>query len=87
VLSKRERTAVTERDRATADVLPSGLTERQREALEAAYRAGYFDWPRETTAEEVAETLDIAASTLTAHLRKAEATLLTELFSAESQAD
>jgi hypothetical protein len=87
VLSKRERTAVTDRDRATTDVLPSGLTERQREALEAAYRAGYFDWPRETTAEEVAETLDIAASTLTAHLRKAEATLLTELFSAESRAD
>jgi hypothetical protein len=87
VVSKRERTAVTDRDRATTDVLPSGLTDRQREALEAAYRAGYFDWPRETTAEEVAETLDIAASTLTAHLRKAEATLLTELFSAESRAD
>jgi hypothetical protein len=87
VVSKRERAAVTDRDRATTDVLPSGLTERQREALEAAYRAGYFDWPRETTAEEIAETLDIAASTLTAHLRKAEATLLTELFSTESRGD
>ena len=29
------------------------MTDRQREALEAAFRAGYFDWPRDSTAEEV----------------------------------
>ncbi len=61
--------------------------DRQREAIEAAYRAGYFDWPRESTAEDVAEALDIAAPTLHAHLRKAQATLLAELFDGESVAD
>lgn len=52
------------------------LTDRQREALQVAYRAGYYAWPRESTAEEIAETLDIAPATLHAHLRKAEAGVL-----------
>jgi PAS domain-containing protein len=63
-----------------ADVLPgdalSDLTDRQREALEAAYRAGYFEWPRDSTAEEVAEAMDVSAPTLHSHLRKAERKLL-----------
>jgi len=63
---------------------PSGLldelTDRQREVLETAYRAGYFDWPRASTAQEVARSLDVAAPTLHGHLRKAEQTLLADLF-------
>jgi len=55
------------------------LTDRQREALEAAYRAGYFDWPRESTAEVVAESLDLSPPTLHGHLRKAEAAILSAL--------
>ncbi|MFB6130426.1 MAG: bacterio-opsin activator domain-containing protein [Salinigranum sp.] len=56
------------------------LTDRQREALETAYLSGYFEWPRESTAEEVAGSLDITAPTLHAHLRKAERTLFDSLF-------
>jgi len=56
------------------------LTDRQRETLEIAYRAGYFDWPRESTAEEVAESMGIAAPTLHRHLRKAHDRLLAEFF-------
>lgn len=56
------------------------LTDRQREALEAAYRAGYFEWPRASTAEEIADALGITASTLHGHLRKAEETLIGVLF-------
>jgi len=55
------------------------LTDRQREVLEAAYQAGYFSWPRESTAEEVAESLGLASSTLHAHLRKAETAILSGL--------
>lgn len=55
------------------------LTDRQREVIEAAYRAGYYEWPRESTAEEVAESLGIAGSTFHAHLRKAEAHVLSGL--------
>lgn len=71
-----------ERDLSTiaspASVL-DGLTTRQQDAIEAAYRAGYFAWPRQSTAEEIADSLDIAAPTFHAHLRKAEHHILTAL--------
>jgi PAS domain S-box-containing protein len=80
VVSKQRRTRGAEDEPAlTADSLAS-LTDRQREVLETAYRAGYFNWPRDSNAEEVAETLDIASATLHSHLRKAEDSLLTDLF-------
>ncbi|PSQ47027.1 hypothetical protein BRD19_10630 [Halobacteriales archaeon SW_7_65_23] len=36
--------------------LAAELTERQRSALEAAYHAGFFKWPRETNGEQIAES-------------------------------
>ncbi|HET7323364.1 MAG TPA: histidine kinase N-terminal 7TM domain-containing protein [Halococcus sp.] len=62
-----------------------GLTDRQREVLEAAYRAGYFRWPRDRTAEEVAASIDISSPTLHKHLRRAEERLLDGLFEANSE--
>lgn len=53
------------------------LTERQREALLRAYHAGYFDWPRQSTAGDVAASMDIAETTFHYHLRNALETLLT----------
>ena len=50
----------------------AALTERQRAALSAAFHAGYFEWPRDATAEQVAESLDISGPTLHQHLRKAQ---------------
>jgi hypothetical protein len=61
------------------------LTDRQQEAMEVAFRAGYYQWPRESTATEVAETIGIAPPTLHAHLRKAEQSLLGELFDADAR--
>jgi PAS domain S-box-containing protein len=55
------------------------LTDRQREVLEAAYQAGYFTWPRESTAEDVAEALGLTSATLHGHLRKAELVILSSL--------
>ena len=64
---------------------PSGdsidaLTDRQCEVLEAAYRGGYFRWPRDSTAEEIAESLGISPPTLHKHLRRAQEQLCEELF-------
>ena len=52
--------------------LVADLTDRQRSAVEAAYHAGFFKWPRETTGEQIAESLGIAAPTFHQHLRKAQ---------------
>ncbi|MFP8891718.1 helix-turn-helix domain-containing protein [Natrialbaceae archaeon A-CW2] len=45
-----------------------GLTDRQREVLETAIEMGYFNYPRDANAGEVAEALDIARSTFSEHL-------------------
>jgi PAS domain S-box-containing protein len=60
--------------------LDERLTDRQLTATRAAYRAGYFDWPRASTAEEVADALDITAATLHQHLRKSQKKLLDVFF-------
>lgn len=56
------------------------LTERQREVLTTAHEAGYYEWPRETTGEELAERLDISTPTLHEHLRTAEQKLVALVF-------
>jgi hypothetical protein len=73
-----------ELDRPPADPsAPAGmlaeLTDRQREVLDVLYRAGYFEWPRESTAQDVADRVGIDQSTLQGHLRKAERALVSEL--------
>jgi len=78
--ARHERARPVRRADSISEETLTTLTDRQEEALEAAYRAGYFDWPRESTAEEVADNLGIAAPTLHAHLRKAERELLATVF-------
>lgn len=56
------------------------LTERQHAALRAAYFGGYFDWPRGSTAEEVADAMGVSSPTLHSHLRKGQRELLELLF-------
>jgi HTH-type transcriptional regulator, bacterioopsin transcriptional activator and related proteins len=56
----------------STSVLEDDLTEKQRAALETAYFAGYFDWPRGSTGEEIAERLGISPATFNQHLRTSE---------------
>jgi len=56
------------------------LTPKQATALQTAYARGYYDWPRESSAEELAETLGISAPTLHYRLRKAHDTVMASLF-------
>jgi len=60
------------------------LTPKQRAALSVAFTRGYYDWPRESTAEEIAETMDISSSTFHYHLRRGIRSLLTAFFEQES---
>ena len=56
------------------------ITERQRSVLRAAYLAGYFEWPRGSTAEELAASMGVSSPTLHNHLRKAQQKVLTAFF-------
>ena len=52
------------------------LTDRQEEVIRRALEAGYFEWPRDVTSDELAAELDISRATLLEHMRKAESKLL-----------
>ena len=57
----------------------SMLTDRQRLVFDTAIRLGYYESPRETTHEALAEELDIARSTVAEHLQRIEATVMGSL--------
>jgi len=60
--------------------LRSRLTERQHEVLEAAFEAGYYEWPRRCSGEAVAAELGITSPTFSEHIHAAERKLLTMVF-------
>ena len=64
---------------AAPQLLETHLTDRQREVLQAAFEAGYYEWPRESTGKEVAEALGITSATFSEHIHAAERNLLTAL--------
>lgn len=74
----KERTDLSQQAFGTA--ILDALTDRQQEILQTAYHSGYFEWPRERTGEEVAESLGITQPTFNGHLRAAERKLCSLLF-------
>ncbi|MDG6921778.1 MAG: helix-turn-helix domain-containing protein [Nitrososphaerota archaeon] len=57
----------------------SELTERQKDILLKAYRAGYYSIPRKATLEGLASSFGIDESTVAEHIRKAESILITRV--------
>ncbi|SIR58570.1 bacterio-opsin activator domain-containing protein [Natronorubrum thiooxidans] len=63
--------------------LESSLTDRQLTALRTAYYADYFEWPRNVSGEDLAQSMDISRSTFHQHLRTAQRKFLDELFAGD----
>lgn len=59
------------------------LTDRQQEVLQTTAEAGYYQIPRETTHEEIAEDLGCSMSVVGQHLRRAEAALVSSVVPGE----
>lgn len=55
------------------------VTKRQREALETAYESGYFERPRRSTQEEIADVLGISAAATGNRLRRGTANMVESL--------
>ena len=66
------------------ELLSDRLTDRQLAALEAAYGAGFFNWPRDSSGEALADSLGISPSTYHQHLRKAQQTLMEIVFETDA---
>ncbi|SEW13001.1 PAS domain S-box protein [Halobacterium jilantaiense] len=82
MLRRRQITRVHESPQPLPGQLLDELTDRQRAAVEAAYHAGFFEWPRDASGEEVAASLDVSPPTFHQHLRKAERKLFESLLAA-----
>ncbi|QFU82110.1 bacterio-opsin activator domain-containing protein [Natronorubrum aibiense] len=62
------------------DVVDDALTDRQLAVLDAAYFGGYFDTPRASTGDELADRFGVTRQTFNQHLRKAQRTVFQHLF-------
>ncbi len=82
LVGKREAERTVQTAHEFREGLEDRLTDRQESALRAAYFGGYYDWPRESTAEEVADAMGVSSPTLHNHLRKGQHELLRTFFDA-----
>jgi sulfur carrier protein ThiS len=85
LLAKREREKPVETKVGLRESLSELLTQKQESALRVAYLGGYFEWPRGSTAEELAESMDVSSPTLHNHLRNAQQKLLTVFFDSDDE--
>ena len=80
IVSFQQRDREHETRQEFAARLESDLTERQFAALQRAYLSGYFEWPRPTTGEELAQSMGVSRPTFHEHLRTAESKLCQAFF-------
>lgn len=82
-LSRKNKVVVRAlRERVTAGSPLAALTTKQREALEAAWREGWYERPRRVDQERLAKKLKLARPSLTERLARAEANVVRALFEA-----
>jgi PAS domain S-box-containing protein len=62
------------------DAVAMDMTDKQDAALRHAYLSGYFSWPRDATAEEIADVMDISSATFHYHIRRAQQALVEAYF-------
>ncbi|GAB3687276.1 hypothetical protein GCM10028857_20200 [Salinarchaeum chitinilyticum] len=80
VIAKREREREVRTDADFESALAERLTDHQTDALRTALLAEYFESPRGSTAEAVANSLGITGPTLLHHLRAGQRKLLEAYF-------
>ncbi|WP_435157223.1 PAS domain S-box protein [Haladaptatus sp. DFWS20] len=80
VVAQRERDKPEPTVTEFRTTLDESLTDRQWTALETAYLVGFFEWPRISTGEEVAASLDVSPPTFHQHPRRTQSKLVDTFF-------
>ena len=80
LLAYRERERQTQTRQEFVTNLMDELTDRQRTAIQKAFVGGFFEWPRNTSGEDLAASMGISPSTYHQHLRAAQRKVFTEIF-------
>lgn len=55
------------------------LTTRQQEVIEIAWKMGYYEVPKQVSADDIAVRLDLNSSTISEHLQRVERNLLKQI--------
>ncbi|WP_255192828.1 PAS domain S-box protein [Natronobeatus ordinarius] len=79
-IARRQASTTSSSSRGIRRAWAEELTDRQRASLETAYYAGFFEWPRHSSGEDIADSLGIAPPTFHQHVRAAERKLFDALF-------
>lgn len=79
LVARRNRSSSAQTRRDVQSGISERLTDRQHEVLRTAFASGFFEWPRDRTGQEVADSLDISQPTFNKHLRAAERKLFSML--------
>ncbi|MFB6164662.1 MAG: PAS domain S-box protein [Haloarculaceae archaeon] len=82
--ARRDVTRSLQTQREVREEVLDAMTERQREVLTTAFLAGYFEWPRESSGQEVADMLGISQPAVNRHLRLSQGAVLEWLLATES---
>ncbi|MES3517560.1 MAG: bacterio-opsin activator domain-containing protein [Natronomonas sp.] len=77
LVSKRRVEPTPTSETRFGETVAESLSNKNDAVLRHALHSGYFDWPRETTVEELAERFDVSDATLHYHLRRAQRELAT----------
>ena len=80
LISQRKRSGSTRTPGEFISTVRNNLTDRQYAALETAYQAGYFEWPRPVEGEDLADSMGITRQTFHQHLRTAQRKLISAFF-------
>lgn len=80
VLSTRSKEREFRTESGFKGKLKEELTDRQLETLQTAYYSGYFDSPRESTGQDIAEQLGVTQPTVTENIKAGQRKLLSMLF-------
>ncbi len=79
LIARRNRSSSAQTRRDVRSGISERLTSRQHEVLRTAFASGFFEWPRDRTGQEVADSLGISQPTFNKHLRAAERKLFSML--------
>lgn len=83
LIAQRERDEPITTQREFETEFKDLLTDRQEEILRLATVSGFFEWPRATTAQQLADMIGVSQPTVSRHLRAGERTLFDLLFEDE----
>ncbi|SFC69516.1 PAS domain S-box-containing protein [Halobiforma haloterrestris] len=87
LVGQHERDRTPETSGQFRSAVEDSTTDRQLEALRLAHFGGFFEWPRDSSGDDLADRMGVCQSTYLQHLRAAQRKVFEQFFDAERPTD